>query len=264
MRRHLLFILFLSAALGLAQLPERPLPSRLYNNLSQRYPGLLSDSEAKMLESKLEKFSRETSNQICVVIVDTLNGFEPAQFATELIRAWGVGLKEKNNGVVILIKPGEKAGQRKLFIATGYGLEGAIPDLAIRRILEEQMFPNLKQGLYYEALDKTTNELMKLASGEIKVKDNRRNKHEPSSGVSIGIIAMAVIAMLVFFLRRGTPRRQFTYGRGRSSSWGWGGGPWYGGGGGSWGGGGSSGGDSGGWGGFGGGDAGGGGAGGDW
>src|ERR1043166_7928888 len=137
MRKLLSLIFVFVIGSLLAQVAERPSPLKLYNNLSQEFPNFLSSSEAEQLETKLENFSNQTSNQICVVIVDDLGGLPAADYATEIINKWGVGIKGKNNGLVILIKPTKTNGKRELFIAVGYGLEGAIPDLATKRIRED-------------------------------------------------------------------------------------------------------------------------------
>ena len=103
----------------LAQIPERPNPERLYNNLSKEFPSFISSQQVEQLERQLQEFSLETSNQICVVIVDDLNGLDEASFAVGILNSWGVGQKGKNNGVVILVKPTGGSGERKLFISVG-------------------------------------------------------------------------------------------------------------------------------------------------
>jgi uncharacterized protein len=260
MKRLILLFFFLFVQTIHAQVPARPDPPRLYNNLSKEQPDFLSPDEAAMLEQKLERFSNETSNQICVVVVDDLNGMDASQFAFDIGNEWGVGKKGFDNGIVILIKPTGGAGQRDLFIATGYGLEGAIPDLVTRRIREQEMYPYLKEGRNYEALDRATDVLMKLAKGEISQKDYAPKREKRISWGTI-IFILILISILSRLFRRGGGG--YTYsGRGRSHI------PWIGmgglggfGGGRGWGGGGSSGG---GWGGFGGGGFGGGGSGGKW
>ena len=247
MRKFLSFIFFVLIGFVFAQIAERPNPQRLYNNLSSEFPQFLNSSQAQQLEDKLVQFSRETSNQICVVIVDDLSGLEPADYATKLINGWGVGKKGANNGIVILLKP----NSHDLFIAIGYGLEGAIPDLATKRIREKEMNPYLKNGENFTALDKGTTVLMQLAKGEVDVKDySKSNRGEKINPVLIIIII--VIAIFIFRKGGGSGR---TFSRGGSTYWG--GGNW--GGGSSWGGGGG-----GGFGGFGGGSSGGGGSGGKW
>jgi uncharacterized protein len=247
----LLTLLFVFAMhIGFAQIPERPSPQRLYNNLSVEFPEFLSSDNAQRIEAKLEKFSKETSNQICVVVVDDLGGYEAAEYATQLGQKWGVGQGKFNNGIVILIKPTGGEGQRDLFIAVGYGLEGAIPDITTKKIRDQEMYPYFKTGDYYTAIDKATDVLMKLAKGEINSKDyggNGAGEFIKKNWVAVLVIFILII---VFFGRGGGGT---TYGgRGRYYGGGFGGGSF---------GGGSSGG---GFGGFGGGSFGGGGSGGKW
>jgi uncharacterized protein len=234
-----------------AQIAPRPNPPKLYNNLSQNFPEFLNANEANQLEQKLELFSNETSNQIVIVIVDDLNAIEPADYATRIINEWGVGKKDKDNGIVILLqlKPG-KGGRD--FIAIGYGLEGAIPDIATKHIREQELYPYLKNGQNFMALDKTTDKLMQLAKGEINVKDYVRQKRESMLPVIIFIIIIIIVIIRRFF--GGGGGHTFSSG-GRTIFWG-----------GGFGGGGFGGGSSGGggFGGFGGGSSGGGGSGGSW
>ncbi len=251
MRKLLAFIFFISSFALLSQIPPRPSPERLYNNLSTELPDFLSADEAANLERILDNFSRETSNQICVVVVDDLNGLEPAEFATKIGTDWGVGKKDVNNGIVILIKPTGNSGQRNLFIAVGYGLEGAIPDLATKRIREE-MYPYLKHGQNFEAIRVAVEKLSQLAKGEIDVKDyTRQNKGGGWLKIIIILIVILIIAARFF----GGGGGGYTYNRGGRTYWGGGGFGGFGGG---------SSGSSGGFGGFGGGSFGGGGSGGNW
>jgi uncharacterized protein len=236
-----------------AQVPPRPDPLRLYNNLSKEFPDFLSADEAATMEQKLVNFSNETSNQICIVISDDLAGMDASSYAFAIGNQWGVGTQKFNNGIVILIKPTEADGGRDLFIAPGYGLEGAIPDLMTKRV-RELMTPYLQRGEFYTALDEGTTMLMQLAKGEYHEKQKKKKERSiPSS-----LIIIIVILFLVFGrLFRG---RGYTYSRGGRNIF-WGGGGF----GGGFGGGGSFGGGSGGgFGGFGGGGFGGGGSGGKW
>lgn len=74
----------------------------------------------------------KTTAQVVVVTVNSLKGEEPADYATELGRKWGVGTKDKDNGVLLLLSTDE----RQVYIAVGYGLEGALPDSKTGRILD--------------------------------------------------------------------------------------------------------------------------------
>lgn len=257
MRRILSLIFLFFALVVRSQVVSPSSPMKLYNNFSQNHPDFLNSSEAAQIEEKLEVFSNETSNQICIVIVDDLNGLEPSEYATKVLNEWGVGKAGKDNGIVVLLqlKPG-KGGRD--FITVGYGLEGAIPDLATKRIREEVLEPNLKQGQNYDALDQTISRLSQLAKGEIDVKDytrqtstGRRNKVAPP-------LIIIFIILIVIFRRFFGGGGGTTFSRGGTRYWGSG----FGGGFGGFGGGSSGGG--GGWGGFGGGRSGGGGSGGSW
>ncbi len=132
------------------------------------YVGVMG-SDASRINRVLVNFSKQTSNQIAVVIVDTLQGLEPAEFAYTLGDEWGVGSSGHDNGVVILIKPktGDTyEGKGQVFIATGRGLEGAIPDIYCHQIVEQQMMPRLKENDYDGAVNIATVTLMNAAKGE--------------------------------------------------------------------------------------------------
>ena len=95
--------------------PDKPNPPRLVND----FAGMLSSSQSEDLESKLLAFNDSTSTQISIVIIESLEGVEKAQYATELGEKWGIGRKQKDNGVLILVSKGD----RQIFIATGRGVE---------------------------------------------------------------------------------------------------------------------------------------------
>jgi uncharacterized protein len=245
----LLAFLSVTATINAQDIPDRPSPPRLVNNLSST--GFISDDEALRLEQKLQAFAKQTSNQIVIVIVDDFGGLEPIQYATELGRKWGVGQEKEDNGIVILVKPTEK---HYLQIAVGKGLEGAIPDITTKKIREDEMNPYFKEGKGYEGLDKGTDVLMALAKGEYN-SDAYGKKNSGRSSIKIILIIVFIIMVLVL---RGRGGRGGGMSMGSGFFWGSmlsGGGRGFGGGGG---------GSSGGFGGFGGGSFGGGGSGGSW
>src|SRR4051812_24592329 len=116
MKKFICLVFLLVTCFAKAQAPARPEPARLYNNLSKEFPDFLNASEAAALEEKLEVFSNETSNQICVVIVDDLNGMDANGYAFQIGTDWGVGKKGKDNGIVVLVKPTANGGGRDLAI----------------------------------------------------------------------------------------------------------------------------------------------------
>lgn len=264
MARFFVFLLFLAFAINAlgADIPARPVPPRLVND----FAGLLSTSQVNTLEKKLRAFNDTTSNQITVVIVKSLEGYDPASFAYKIGEEWKVGQAKFDNGIVILVKPKTSQSDRgQAYIAIGYGLEAAIPDAIASRIVENEMKPSFRDGNYFEGLDKATTVLMKLAAGEINAEGYNNSTKAP------GIVAFLpfIIIGIVFLLIRSSRSRSYGVGKsvpfwtalwlgstiGRSNRGHWGG---FSGGGGGFGGGG------GGFGGFGGGSFGGGGAGGSW
>ncbi|MDD5695944.1 MAG: TPM domain-containing protein, partial [Bacteroidales bacterium] len=164
--KHLaLMLLFLVAVPITAfsqNIPERPYPPRLVND----FTGLLSEDQIRYLEDKLVHFNDTTSTQIAIVIVNSLGGNDKAAYAYEIGETWGVGQKGFNNGIVVLLKPKTTSESGDVFIATGYGLEGAIPDALAERIVNNEMIPAFRQNDYFTGLDNAVNILMSLASGE--------------------------------------------------------------------------------------------------
>ncbi len=109
--------------MGAQTLLPRPDPPRLVND----FAGVLSSSELQSLENKLVAFNDSTSNQIAVVIVNDLQGYDKSEFAYKVAKDWGVGQSDFNNGLLVLVKTKTDESLGQIFIATGYGLEGAIP-----------------------------------------------------------------------------------------------------------------------------------------
>jgi uncharacterized protein len=261
--RKILLIIFLLFSIGaLAQIdkviPATPNPPRLYNDFTKGR-NFLTPEQAQYLESKLVAYNDSTSNQVAIVIVETLQGYTANEYATALGRKWGVGGKEKRNGVVILIST--EPGNRDAYIATGYGLEGAIPDITAKHIFEEQLLPEFKNGNYYTGLNKTVDAIIKAAAGEYTAPPGYGNTNKPGK---IFKLIIALIFIIIFFSSMGGGGGK---GGGYASRRGWMGPTIFGGGlgsGGFGGGGWSGGGGGGGFGGFGGGSFGGGGAGGKW
>lgn len=148
-------------------LPPRPADQ---SHLLFQYTDLLTAEESALLDRKLINFARETSNRIAIVIVDTLCGDSPNGYTVALGQAWGMGQKGVDNGVMIIVKPTGPPGQRQVYIATGYGLEGAIPDATAQRVVDNDIIPRFRDSDYYGGLDHATDVLMALAKGEIDAK----------------------------------------------------------------------------------------------
>jgi uncharacterized protein len=258
MKKNLFLIFILFSVCVSAQIekiiPPAPSPPRLVNDNA----GLLTKEQTDYLERKLVAYDDSTSNQVAIVIVPDLKGYTANEYAIALGRKWGVGGSQFSNGVVILISTGGGAGNRDAYIAVGYGLEGAIPDITAKAIVENEIIPNFKAGNYYRGLNSAVDAILKAAAGEYKASIKIDKKW---IGKIIGIIIFLTIIIVAIAAKKGggggmVSRRGFgEFGTGwiigsMMSGGGKGGGGWSGGGGG--------------FGGFGGGSFGGGGAGGKW
>ncbi|NID13131.1 TPM domain-containing protein [Fibrella aestuarina] len=171
-------------------LPARPSPPRLVNDLV----GMLSPSEVQQLERKLVAYNDSTSSQLAIVVVKSTGIYEPADYAFSIGRKWGVGQKGKNNGVVLLWA----TGTRKIYIATGRGMEGVLPDAIAKRIISQIIAPNFKQQQYYQGLDEAVDEMFRRATGEYKADPAATD----DSGGGELFIWMLVIMVIIFFVIR--------------------------------------------------------------
>jgi uncharacterized protein len=240
--------------------PVKPDPAVFVHD----YSGWLTGQEKDMLEAKLRGYADSTSTEVVVMIRPEIGDYDRSSYAFELGNRWGIGRKSKNNGVVVLIVT--EPPNRGVFIATGYGTEGALPDITAGRIIRNTMLPYFRQEQYYQGIEAGVNDIIRALSGEFK--SEPRDRKSPPIWIFLVlffVIMIVVVSFARFMAKHGTiytsagPQHR----RNRRDDW-WGGGGF---GGGGWGGGGGfGGGGGGGWGGggFGGGSFGGGGAGGSW
>jgi uncharacterized protein len=223
---------------------------------------LITQQQEDFLEQKLQRYNDSTSNQIAIVILEGLKGYEANEFATAIGETWGVGGQANfDNGIVILITTGADGEKRVAYIATGRGMEGVIPDITAKHIVDNEIISNFKKGEFFRGFDEATDAIIKAAAGEYKAPKGYGSKAKKIGGV-IKTIVIIIIILIVLSSRGNRGGGGMVSRRGYRDTWGpifWGTGA-----GSGWGGGGSSGGGGGGFGGFGGGSFGGGGAGGNW
>lgn len=116
----------------------------------QDYSALFSSEEKQKLTKKIINYEKLTTNQICVYTIDSLPKNENAlYYATNLANKLGVGTKEKNNGLLILISKFD----RKMAIATGFGTEKIITDKIAHSIIEKTIVPKFKDDLYFKGVN---------------------------------------------------------------------------------------------------------------
>ncbi|MDB5271750.1 MAG: beta-propeller domain of methanol dehydrogenase [Chitinophagaceae bacterium] len=192
----LMFCCFAGTMAHADDFPERPSPARLVND----YASLLQPAEREALEQKLVAYDDSTSTQIAIVILKDIGNYEASDYAPQLAEKWGIGQKGKNNGLLILVV----VETHKIFIATGYGMEGDLPDAIVKRLIEGIVKPNFKQGNYYGGLDQVTDAIIQIMAGTYKA--DAKGKASGNSAVFIFLAIMALIALFSFISKGGGGR----------------------------------------------------------
>lgn len=146
-------------------------------------------------------FDDTTSNQIAVVTVSDLEGDTPNHYAYLIGQSWGVGSSDFNNGIVLLVKPPSGSEKGQVAIQIGYGLEGAIPDIYCKRIIESDILPQFKADDYYGGVKAACEELMALASGEIS---EPREEELPWQYWLYAAIFWGLIFLLIYWTIKGS------------------------------------------------------------
>jgi len=174
----------------------------LYADIKENFPKLegrvidqvniLSSNVKEDLNKILKEEEDKTSNQIVVVILKSLNGYSIEDYSLELGRFWGIGQKDKNNGVLIVVSMED----RKIRIEVGYGLEGALTDKISHEIIEYTIKPNFKAKQYELGILKAVNEIKAAIQGEYVTKVD--SKEENSSNFLIPLLMFGIILISMF------------------------------------------------------------------
>jgi uncharacterized protein len=196
--RYILLLIWVVPWVVLAQIPERPNPPRLVNDFAE----VLNGEEQQLLEETLVQFDRETSTQVVVVTVSSLQGYDKADFAYRIGESWGVGQKDRNNGIIVLIKPKIENEPGQVYIAVGYGLEAVIPDaVANRLIVNNEMIPRFRENDYFGGIKNGVKVIADLTRGEFTAE-----QYSQSSGSGKGaggfIIVLLVMLLVIFPLMK--------------------------------------------------------------
>ncbi len=183
-RLLLLFWLLLPLTISAQDFPKRT--DRLVND----FTNTLTKQEVRELSAMLEGYERESSIEIAVVIIATLDGYEISQYTFDLGEKWGIGKGDTDNGALMLISRGD----RKIWIATGYGLEGALPDALVSRIVSNEILPRFKQDDYFGGVKAGALAIMQATKGEYV---GNPGSSKGADGPGVGIIAIILLIMLM-------------------------------------------------------------------
>lgn len=190
------FALLAMEARGAEVIP--PKPDRYFND----YASVVSKEAANRFNEELAQFERETSDQVVVAVFPKMQSdSDIADYTQRVAQAWGVGRKERRNGVVLFVF----VQDRKMFIQVGYGLEGALPDITAFDITEYRIKPHFRSGDYEGGLAEGINSILQAVRGEYKgtgktVRETRGG--EKGSMLVPNILIFFFFMMLLFFLSR--------------------------------------------------------------
>src|SRR3990167_8034102 len=133
-------------------------PSGFVNDYTSTFTG----EQKQALENKLAQFEKDTSNEIAVVLILSLEDDTIENFAVKLFENWQIGKKGKDNGVLVLVAKDD----RQMRIEVGYGLEGALTDAQSNWIINQVMKPAFRANDFYGGLDKAVDQVMAATKGE--------------------------------------------------------------------------------------------------
>ena len=206
---------------------------------------LLSPEQATALDAKLTQLDKQTGRQVVVATIASLQGYTIDDYGYQLGRTWGIGGKENNDGLLLIVAPNE----RKVRIEVGYGLEPIVTDALTSVIRNQQINPRFREGDYAGGINAAVDALSPLlqlppdqAQARAQQMVNEGRKAE-DGGIPVSLIFWIVVLLFLggsSLLNRFGGGRRYRGGGGPIVIWG-GDGGWGGGSGGGWGGGGGGG-----------------------
>ena len=190
-----LFILFLALPLqAMAAIPEKP----AYNSYVYDYANVLSDDVEQQLIQSAKALEGSTGNVIVMMTIDTIGGMDAYEFGTETIRQWGIGGANENNGMLIFATTEQGPEKNDVWITVGGGLEGDYPDGKLGGMIDEYMFPYLKNGDYTSAFANIFSVFYEEMGGEAGGADLVKPVSSgDDDGLSIGFIIFIIILYFI-------------------------------------------------------------------
>jgi len=168
-------------------------------------PNILDKKASEYIIKTNEELYKKTGAQIVVVIVDYLEDVDINQYAVKLFEEWGIGSREYDNGVLMLVA----IEQKQIWIEIGYGLEGALPDGKVGNIIENSILPYFREGKYSDGIISGFNDIIDEVEEEYSIELNRNAINEDLyridgygedylfDGIRGILIAVAIVIFLI-------------------------------------------------------------------
>ncbi len=187
-----------------------PAPRDHFND----YAGVVSATTARALNARLAEHERATSSQIVVAIYPRMASDSSVEdYTVRVAQAWGVGQKKRDNGAVLFAFMQE----RQLYLQVGYGLEGAIPDVLAKRIIEDEIVPRMRAGTPDAAFSSGVDAILAATRGEYTGTGRTRAEAKPGRNYSNGVFLIFII--LAFLISRFGKRSTIYTPGGRRHIW---------------------------------------------
>ena len=159
---------------------------------------VLSPQATTELDKKLQLLEAQTSRQLVVVTVPSLQGLEIEDYGYQLGRAWGIGEKKRDTGVLLIVAPNE----RRVRIEVGYGLEGVLTDALSSVILQEQVLPKFRTGDMAGGVLAGADELISQLSlpndqAKARVQTAKQQQSAPDNAVPLGLVGIIVLWVII-------------------------------------------------------------------
>lgn len=185
-----LAIAWLAPALAAPSFP--PLTGRVVDQAH-----ILSDATAAELTTKLQALEDKTGHQMVVVTLNSLQGYEIEDYGYQLGRAWQIGQKGKDDGVLLIVAPNE----RKVRVEVGYGLEGVLTDALSNIILQREVLPKFKTGDMEAGIVAGTDALItQLSADPVAAADAIKAAKKATSRTQRNIDPAAIFFIVLFVL----------------------------------------------------------------
>jgi len=186
------YVVLLSHAWAAEVIPPKP------NGYFNDYADVVSKDAAYRFNEQLAQFERETSDQVVVAVFPKMQSdSDIADYTQRVAQSWGVGQKERRNGVVLFVF----VQDRKMFIQVGYGLEGALPDATAFDITERHIKPLFRTGNYEAGLATGIDLICKAIRGEYKGSGKTVAEGKGGGGV-IGLLPFIIFIIVLIIISR--------------------------------------------------------------
>lgn len=165
--------------------------------------GLLPPDRAAALEQKLARFETETSHEIVLLTVPSLEGDPIEDFSLRVAEGWTLGQKDLDNGLLVVIAPQDRSAR----VEVGYGLEGVVPDVVANRVLQDRMYPIFREGRMADGVEAGLDALMSAARAEAVPRERRPREDAPGGAADVDPLSVLILAAILGTLA-GSPFRR--------------------------------------------------------